>query len=80
MMLAASQSGWWQGMLLLLTYSLGLGVPFVLCAVLIDRLKGAFDWIKRHYRAINLVCGVFLILVGILMMTGLFSRIAAALA
>lgn len=80
MMLAASQSGWWQGMLLLLTYSLGLGVPFVLCAVLIDRLKGAFDWIKRHYRAINLVCGIFLILVGILMMTGLFSRIAAALA
>lgn len=80
MMLAASQSGWVQGMLLLFTYSLGLGVPFVLCAVLIDRLKGAFDWIKQHYRVINLICGIFLIAVGVLMMTGLFSRLMAALA
>ncbi len=80
MMLAASQSGWAQGMLLLFTYSLGLGVPFVLCAVLIDRLKGAFDWIKQHYRVINLICGIFLIAVGVLMMTGLFSRLMAALA
>lgn len=80
MMLAASQSGWGQGMLLLLAYSLGLGVPFVLCAVLIDRLKGAFDWIKKHYRIINLICGIFLMAVGVLMMTGLFSRLMAALA
>ena len=74
LMLAASQTGWLMGMLLLLAYSLGLGVPFVLCAVLIDRLKNAFDWIRRHYRAINIVCGVFLVAVGVLMMTGVFSR------
>lgn len=77
MMLAAGQGGWLTGMLLLLTYSLGLGIPFLLCAVLIDRLKSTLDWINRHYRIFNLVCGVFLILVGVLMMTGLFFRIAA---
>ena len=80
MMMAASQTGWLSGMFLLLAYSLGLGVPFVLCAVLIDQLKGAFACIKRHYRGINVVCGVFLILTGILMMTGVFSKLTAALA
>ncbi len=80
MMMAASQTGWVSGMLLLLSYSLGLGVPFVLCAVLIDQLKGAFAFIKKHYRVINMVCGIFLILIGILMMTGIFSKITAALA
>ena len=64
---------------MLLAYSLGLGVPFVISAVLLDYLKAAFDWIKRHYRAINLVCGVFLILVGILMATGTLGRTLALL-
>ena len=62
------------GILMLLAYSLGLGIPFVVSALLIDRLKAAFDWIKRHYAAINMVCGALLIAVGILMMTGLFNR------
>ncbi len=61
-MLASQKSGWFEGMVLLLFYSLGLGVPFVLSALLIDSLKGAFDFIKRHYRVINIVCGVFLII------------------
>ena len=59
---------------MLLAYSLGLGVPFVLSAVLIDRLKTAFDWVKRHYGVLNRVCGVFLIVVGVLMATGLMGR------
>lgn len=80
MMLAATQSGALQGMLLLLCYSLGLGVPFVLCALLIDQLKGAFTWIKRHYAVINRLCGAFLILVGILMMMGLMTRLSAMMA
>lgn len=80
MMLAASQSGAMQGMLLLLAYSLGLGVPFVLCALLIDQFKGAFAVIKRHYAIINRVCGAFLVVVGVLMMTGVFARLSAMLA
>jgi cytochrome c-type biogenesis protein len=76
MLMAANQASWAQGMLLLLCYSLGLGVPFLLCAVLLDKLKGAFAFIKKHYQIINRVCGAFLILLGILMMTGLFAKLA----
>jgi cytochrome c-type biogenesis protein len=79
LMMASQQASWLNGMLLLLAYSLGLGVPFLLCAVLIDRLKNAFDLIKKHYRVINTVCGIFLIITGILMMTGVFSRITLLL-
>ncbi len=73
-MLASQQGHVWEGMLLLLTYSLGLGIPFLLSAVLIDYLKGAFDWIKGHYRLINTVSGLLLIVIGILMATGLMNR------
>lgn len=74
-MLASQSTHPLYGVLLLLTYSLGLGVPFVLCAVLIDSLKGAFDFIKKHYKSINIVCGVFLIIIGILMMTGVMNSL-----
>ena len=74
LMLASQQGQALAGVGMLLCYSLGLGIPFVLSAVLIDRLKGAFDFIKRNYRIINLICGGLLILVGILMMTGLLGR------
>lgn len=75
LMLASQQGHMVEGMLLLLCYSLGLGVPFLLSAVLIDQLRSAFDWVKRHYNVINAVSGVLLILVGILMVTGLMGRI-----
>lgn len=72
----ASQEGHaLSGMLMLLVYSLGLGIPFILSAVLIDRLKSTFAWIKRHYTVINIISGSFLILIGILMATGLLGRL-----
>ena len=64
---------------MLLAYSLGLGVPFILSAVLIDKLKSAFDFIKRNYNVINTVSGILLILVGILMMTGMLGRLMGLL-
>lgn len=70
LMLASQQGHALEGTLMLLAYSIGLGVPFVLSAVLIDYLKGAFDWIKRNYGIINTVSGVLLILIGVLMATG----------
>lgn len=74
-LLIASQQGHAvEGMLMLLAYSLGLGVPFLISAVLIDQLKSTFDWVKRNYRVINLVCGSLLILIGLLMATGLLGR------
>ena len=80
LMLASQQAHAVEGMLMLLAYSLGLGIPFVLSAVLIDYLKGAFGWIKKNYSVINRVCGVALILVGILMMTGTLGRLLNLLA
>lgn len=79
LMLASQQGQAFTGVLMLLAYSLGLGSPFVASAVLIDRLKGAFQFIKRNYKIINMICGVFLVLVGILMMTGLMGRFLTAL-
>lgn len=79
LMLVAQQGHAVEGMIMLLCYSVGLGIPFVIGAVLIDRLKSAFDFIKRHYKEINIVSGVFLILIGVLMATGLFGRFIAAL-
>lgn len=75
LMLASQQGSVLQGILMLLCYSLGLGIPFVASAILIDRLKDAFNWIKSHYALINKISGSFLVVVGILMMTGLLGRI-----
>ena len=79
LMLASQQGHVVEGMLMLLAYSMGLGIPFLLSAVLIDYLKSAFNWIKRNYKMINLVSGGFLILVGILMATGTLGRLLALL-
>ena len=78
--LATQQGHVLEGTLMLLAYSLGLGIPFLLSAVLIDALKGAFDWVKRHYQIINLLSGGFLILIGILMASGMLGRLLRQLA
>ncbi len=79
LMLASQQGHVLEGMGMLLAYSLGLGVPFVLSAVLIDYLKSAFNWIKQHYDIINRISGVLLVLIGILMATGMLGRWLALL-
>ena len=75
LMLASQQGHVLQGTGMLLAYSLGLGIPFLLSAVLIDSLKSAFDWVKKHYTLINRISGILLILIGLLMATGLMNRV-----
>ena len=79
LMLASQQGHVLEGMGMLLCYSLGLGIPFLMSAVLIDKLKGAFNWIKAHYDLVNKICGSILVLIGILMATGTLGRLLAAL-
>ena len=79
LMLASSHAHMLEGMLMLLAYSLGLGIPFILSAVLIQYLKDAFDFIKRNYGIINKVCGCLLIIIGILMATGTLGRLLGML-
>ena len=74
LMLAASQGHVVEGVIMLLLYSLGLGVPFFISAILIDKLRGAFTFIKKHYKVINTICGVLLVVMGVLMATGLFGK------
>ena len=80
LMLASQQGHVAEGTLMLLAYSLGLGIPFLLSAVLIDQLKGAFNFIKRHYDLINRICGILLILIGVLMATGILNDVLQSLA
>ena len=79
LMLASQQAHIVEGMLMLLAYSLGLGIPFVLSAVLIDYLKSAFNWIKKNYKVINIVSGSLLVAIGILMATGMLGRFLSLL-
>ncbi len=77
--MASSEGDTLSGIIMLLLYSLGLGVPFLLSAVLIDKLKGAFTFIKKNYKIINLVSGIFLIIIGIFMMTGYLNKFISIL-
>ena len=79
LMLASQQGHVLEGTLMLLSYSLGLGIPFLLSAVLLDQLKGAFNFIKRNYTRINRICGGILILIGILMATGVLNDVLRSL-
>ena len=67
--------GAFLGSALMLASQQGLGIPFILSAVLIDYLKAAFNWIKKNYRVINAVSGSLLVFVGILMATGTLGRL-----
>ena len=79
LMLAASRAESLKGIFLLLSFSLGLGIPFVASALLLERLKNAFSLIKKNYRVINLFSGLLLVLVGIMIATGLMGYFLALL-
>lgn len=79
LMLATQQGKVLIGMGMLLCYSLGLGVPFLVSAILIDRLKFAFDFIKRNYNVVNLISGSILVLIGVLMASGMLGTWMALL-
>ena len=67
--LAATTGTLGRGMGMLVAYSLGLGVPFVAAGLALGRLEGAFSWVKRHFRVINLVSGLLLAAFGVLLLT-----------
>ncbi len=72
--LAASEGSVSRGTMLLAVYAAGLGVPFLLVAAFLPRLGGVMGWIKRHMERIERVMGLLLWTVGLLMLTGGFSR------
>lgn len=79
LMMASQEGNVLKGMLMLLLYSLGLGIPFIFSAILIHKLKSTFDFIKKNYSIINAISGIFLIIVGLLMATGTLGKLLALL-
>ena len=75
LMMASQQGSMAEGILMLFLYS----IPFILSAVLIERLMGAFGWIKSHYGIITKVSGILLIIVGLMMMLGMMDRFLSIL-
>ena len=71
--LAATSGSMLRGVTLLLAYSAGLGLPFVLCAVLMEQLGSALAWAREHARQIEVASGVLLVVVGLLMAAGVFG-------
>lgn len=75
LMVAANSQDILKGVTLLLTYSIGLGIPFIISALLINNLKDTFNFIKRNYKLINNISGVLLIIIGIFMISGYFNKL-----
>jgi cytochrome c-type biogenesis protein len=65
--------------LLLLVYSAGLAVPFLLAALAFDRVAARLTAVKRHYRAVQVVSGAILVVFGVLVATGLVGRLSRLL-
>ena len=76
----AATGGTVKGAALLVVYSLGLGVPFLLVGLGADWLMRSLGWVRRHYRAIAAVSGALLVAVGVMLITGTFQRFIAPLA
>ena len=74
LMMVANNVDTTKGVLMLVCFSMGLGIPFIISGMLINLLKTTFEFIKRNYKIINIISGVFLILMGILMAAGLMGR------
>ena len=72
--LAADTENPTKGVILLATYAAGLGIPFVLVAVFFPFLKGPMAWMKQHMRRIELTMGLLLWTVGLMMVSGQFTR------
>src|SRR5205823_9812212 len=69
LVLAGAQGTLVRGIAMLLAYSLGLGVPFIVSGLAFARLTGVFGWVKRHFRIIDLVSGLALVAFGLVLLT-----------
>ncbi len=65
--------------LLLVAYSAGLAVPFLLAAMALPRLRPLVAFLRRHHRAVELVTGAFIVIIGLMILTNTFARLASFL-
>lgn len=67
LLMVAKQQEILKGILLMLVYSIGLGIPFIISAILIEKLKEVFNFIKKNYKIVKKISGIILIVMGIYM-------------
>jgi len=79
LLMASTADGMGQGMLLLLFYSLGLGVPFLVTSLAMNAFLTRFKAFSRHMRTVSVVSGVFLIAVGVLIFMDAFTLMSSFL-
>lgn len=79
LLLTGQQDTLLQGVFLLLVFSLGLGLPFLLFALFFQQVQSLFVFFKKHSQKIKIFSGVLIILMGIMMITGHFSQYLAIL-
>lgn len=77
--LSLDQGTVWRGALLSIFYSIGIGLPFVLLAAGFGWATRSVDVVKRHIRGFNLAGGAMLIVLGLLMVTGLWATVVTQL-
>lgn len=65
LLLVAKEQDMLKGIMMMLIYSIGLGIPFIVSAILIEKLKDVFQYIKSHYSIIKKISGIILIIAGI---------------
>lgn len=65
----------WRGALLALVYCLGLGIPFLLVAFGFSWVTSTLAFVKRHIRVVNILGGAALVLIGVLMVTGIWNTL-----
>ena len=75
-MVAATKEEVYKGILLLLLYSLGLGIPFLLSSLAMHQFLSVFNRFKKYIRMFEIVTGLFLIVVGILIYSNWLSRLS----
>ena len=79
LLLAATAGSTAKGIIMLLCYSLGLGSPIAICAALVSQLRQVLQFAQRRQRQIDLVCGLFLVAVGILTAAGMLQAVLGKL-
>ena len=75
--IAAASENAWQGGLLLFTYAMGIGIPFLLAAAFVTPLLRFVQRFRRHFRAVEIAVGGLLVLTGVMVLTGTFQEIGA---
>ena len=79
LLLASNQDTVTKGVVLLSSYSLGLGIPFFVTAVSFHSFLSVFGWIKKYFRTVEIISGLFLIIIGFLIFIGSFSSLTGFL-